>query len=111
MKLLFDENLSPKLPRLVAASFPGSQHIRELGLKGQTDEKIGIIIILDTRYRVETFDFVSGGIKPAHRAWFFGCFRKLGNYSVLIEEGAFESPGLQDALSALQVPYCSTRFA
>jgi len=40
MKLLFDENLSHKLPRLVAASFPDSQHIRELGLKGQTDEEI-----------------------------------------------------------------------
>jgi predicted nuclease of predicted toxin-antitoxin system len=40
MKLLFDENLSHKLPRLVAASFPDSQHVRELGLKGQTDEEI-----------------------------------------------------------------------
>jgi predicted nuclease of predicted toxin-antitoxin system len=40
MKLLFDANLSHKLPRLVAASFPGSQHVRELGLKGQTDEEI-----------------------------------------------------------------------
>jgi len=40
MKLLFDENLSPKLPPLVVASFPGSQHVRELALKGQTDEQI-----------------------------------------------------------------------
>jgi predicted nuclease of predicted toxin-antitoxin system len=40
MKLLFDENLSFKLPRLVAGSFPDSQHVRELGLKGQTDEDI-----------------------------------------------------------------------
>lgn len=40
MKLLFDENLSPKLPRLVAPAFPNSQHIRELGLKGKTDEEI-----------------------------------------------------------------------
>jgi predicted nuclease of predicted toxin-antitoxin system len=40
MKLLFDENLSHKLPRLVAAFFPDSQHVRELGLKGQTDEEI-----------------------------------------------------------------------
>ena len=42
MKLLFDENLSPKLPRLVADSFPHSQHVRELGLKGKTDEEIWI---------------------------------------------------------------------
>ena len=40
MKLLFDENLSPKLPHLVAAAFPGSQHVREFGLKGKTDEEI-----------------------------------------------------------------------
>jgi predicted nuclease of predicted toxin-antitoxin system len=40
MKLLFDENLSPKLPRLIAASFADSQHVRELGLKGRTDEEI-----------------------------------------------------------------------
>jgi len=40
MKLLFDENLSPKLPGLVATTYPDSQHVRELGLKGQTDEAI-----------------------------------------------------------------------
>jgi len=40
MKLLFDENLSPKLPLLVGALFADSQHVRELGLKGQTDENI-----------------------------------------------------------------------
>ncbi|HEY5346422.1 MAG TPA: DUF5615 family PIN-like protein [Verrucomicrobiae bacterium] len=40
MKLLFDENLSPKLPGLLAAKFPDSQHVRDLGLKGRTDEEI-----------------------------------------------------------------------
>jgi predicted nuclease of predicted toxin-antitoxin system len=40
MKLLFDENLSHKLPRQVAASFPNSEHVRELALKGKTDEEI-----------------------------------------------------------------------
>jgi predicted nuclease of predicted toxin-antitoxin system len=40
MKLLFDENLSPKLPLLVAAAFPDREHIRELGLKGHADEEI-----------------------------------------------------------------------
>lgn len=37
MKLLFDENLSPKLPRLLAAMFPGSTHVLECGLLGQSD--------------------------------------------------------------------------
>ncbi len=40
MKLLFDENLSPKLPQLLAADFPGSVHVRDCGLKGQSDERI-----------------------------------------------------------------------
>ncbi len=40
MKLLFDENLSPKLPRRFAAKFPGSVHVRDCGLKGFTDEDI-----------------------------------------------------------------------
>ena len=40
MKLLFDENLSPQLSGLLVAKFPGSQHVRELGLKGRTDEEI-----------------------------------------------------------------------
>jgi len=40
MKLLFDENLSPKLPGLVAATYPDSRHVRDLALKGQTDEAI-----------------------------------------------------------------------
>jgi predicted nuclease of predicted toxin-antitoxin system len=40
MKLLFDENLSPKLPPLLAASFPGSIHVRDCGLKGSTDDAI-----------------------------------------------------------------------
>lgn len=40
MKLLFDENLSPKLPRLLAAEFPDSVHVRDCGLKGQTDLRV-----------------------------------------------------------------------
>ena len=40
MKLLFDENLSPKLPRLIASQFPGSAHVRDCGLKGQSDQAV-----------------------------------------------------------------------
>jgi predicted nuclease of predicted toxin-antitoxin system len=40
MKLLFDENLSPKLPRLLDSWFPGSLHLRDCGLKGATDEAV-----------------------------------------------------------------------
>lgn len=40
MKLLFDENLSPELPRLLAAEYPGSAHVREKGLRGTADSAI-----------------------------------------------------------------------
>jgi len=40
MKLLFDENLSPKLPHLFGDQFPDSRHVRDCGLKGQSDQVI-----------------------------------------------------------------------
>jgi predicted nuclease of predicted toxin-antitoxin system len=40
MKLLFDENLSPKLPQLLSSHFPESAHIRDRGLKGFPDGDI-----------------------------------------------------------------------
>jgi predicted nuclease of predicted toxin-antitoxin system len=40
MKLLFDENLSPKLPEIFSLQFPGSLHVRDCGLKGFPDEAI-----------------------------------------------------------------------
>jgi len=40
MKLLFDENLSPKLPRLIESQFPGSVHVRDCGLKGRPDQDV-----------------------------------------------------------------------
>jgi predicted nuclease of predicted toxin-antitoxin system len=40
MKLLFDENLSPKLPSLLAALFPSSAPVRECDLLGQTGEDV-----------------------------------------------------------------------
>lgn len=37
MKLLFDENLSPALPRRVADLFPDSVHVRDVGMKATND--------------------------------------------------------------------------
>ena len=39
MKLLFDENLSPRLPQLLAETFPESRHVRDCSLKGKTDQE------------------------------------------------------------------------
>ena len=40
MKLLFDENLSPKLVRLLADLFPESVHVHECGLGASEDGQI-----------------------------------------------------------------------
>lgn len=37
MKLLFDENLSHKLARLLEDLFPNSMHVRDVGLKAAVD--------------------------------------------------------------------------
>lgn len=40
MKLLFDENLSQRLSVLLQQQFPGSCHVRDLGLRGASDTAI-----------------------------------------------------------------------
>ena len=40
MKLLFDENLSHKLVRLLADLFPDSVHVRDVGLKAADDSEV-----------------------------------------------------------------------
>ena len=40
MKLLFDENVSPKLVGLVEAAFPESALVYDPGLRGATDRRI-----------------------------------------------------------------------
>jgi len=40
MKFLFDQNLSPRLPRLLSDLYPDSVHIRDIGLRDETDTVI-----------------------------------------------------------------------
>ena len=40
MKLLFDENLSFRLVQALADAYPGSTHVREVGLLGAEDRRI-----------------------------------------------------------------------
>ena len=40
MKLLFDQNLSPRLVQLLAAEFPGSEHVRNRGMAAATDPTV-----------------------------------------------------------------------
>jgi len=40
MKLLFDQNLSFKLPPILDSVFPGSKHVKDFDLTGNDDEAI-----------------------------------------------------------------------
>ena len=40
MKLLFDQQLSPRLVNLLSPLFPGSSHVHDLGLGRATDDEI-----------------------------------------------------------------------
>lgn len=40
MKLLFDENLSPKLLQLLADCFPHAEHVRDIGLMSARDSTV-----------------------------------------------------------------------
>ena len=63
MKLLFDENVSPKLVRTLAPEYPGSTHVREIGLRGAADHRIWehartegfMIVSKDTDFRERSF--------------------------------------------------------
>jgi predicted nuclease of predicted toxin-antitoxin system len=40
VKLLFDENLSPRLGTILGDMFPGSLHVRDVGLKSASDPAV-----------------------------------------------------------------------
>lgn len=40
MRFLFDQNLSPQLPHLLADLYPDSVHVRDVGLRDATDSEI-----------------------------------------------------------------------
>lgn len=61
--LLFDENLSHRLPARLAAVFPGSVHVRQVGLLGASDDEVwrhaareGLVIVSkDDDFRQRSF--------------------------------------------------------
>jgi predicted nuclease of predicted toxin-antitoxin system len=63
VKLLFDENLSPKLVALLAAEYPGSAQVELVGLRGATDSAIWdyaqandfILVSKDNDFRQKAF--------------------------------------------------------
>ncbi len=65
MKLLFDENLSPRLPALLADLYPGSSQIELQGLRGATDifvweyarAKDYVLVSKDNDFRQRSFQY------------------------------------------------------
>lgn len=63
MKLLFDENLSPRLVDLLAGQFPESIHVRDVGMTGAPDARIWdfarehgfVIVSKDDDFRQRSF--------------------------------------------------------
>jgi len=63
VKLLFDENLSSKLPSLLEDMYPGSAHIRDVGLLGASDSRVWehaqangfVIVSKDDDFRQRSF--------------------------------------------------------
>ncbi len=63
MRLLFDENLSPRLVQLLGSEFPGSQHVRDLGLQAADDQAVWdhaashgfVIVSKDSDFRQRSF--------------------------------------------------------
>jgi predicted nuclease of predicted toxin-antitoxin system len=66
MKLLFDQNLSPRLVGRLAAEFPGSVHVRDIGLAVAPDPAIW------AHAAANGFVIVSKDTDFQHRALLFG---------------------------------------
>jgi predicted nuclease of predicted toxin-antitoxin system len=80
MKLLFDENLSPKLVRLLGDLFPDSVHVRDIGLNAADDPLVwkyaqeNVLIICSKDSDMHQRSFVLG--HPPKIVWV-----RLGNCS------------------------------
>ena len=66
MKLLFDQNLSPRLPRALSDLFPDSAHVREIGLRDASDAAIWV------RAREHGFTIVSKDSDFQQQSLLFG---------------------------------------
>jgi predicted nuclease of predicted toxin-antitoxin system len=63
VKLLFDANVSHKLVRGLASDYPGSTHVRDVGLRGAQDHQIWdqarvhgfVIVSKDTDFRERSY--------------------------------------------------------
>jgi len=65
MRLLLDENLSPRLPALLGELYPGSTQVELLGLRGAEDSRVWeyaktegyVLVSKDNDFRQRSFQF------------------------------------------------------
>jgi predicted nuclease of predicted toxin-antitoxin system len=63
VRLLFDEKLSPRLVLLLSSEFPGSRHVRDLGLQAADDQTVWdhaashsfVVVSKDSDFRQRSF--------------------------------------------------------
>ena len=85
MRLLLDENLSHKLPHMLEEAFPGTQHVRDLGLNRASDDAIwefakreGLIIVS------KDADFHQRSLMFGHPPKIIGVFTGNGPTSTIL---------------------------
>jgi len=78
MKLLFDENLSPKLPSRLSDLFPSSIHVRDVGMKATIDPIVWDYAIVfvsqlrNDRYFMARFQSDRFHLSAKKRSLFYG---------------------------------------
>jgi predicted nuclease of predicted toxin-antitoxin system len=86
VKLLFDENLSPRLSWLLADLFPNSVHVRDVGMKETADPTVwnyakdNNLMIVSKDTDMHDLSLVFGN--PPKVIWI-----RIGNYSTVEVEG------------------------
>lgn len=73
MKLLLDENLSPRLVAALSLVYPDSRHLEDLGLRGATDQQVwdaareGRFVLVSKDNDFRQFSFLYGA--PPKVVW------------------------------------------
>ena len=99
MKLLFDQNLSPSLSGLLAEIYPGSVHIREIGMRDATDSEIWEYA------KTNGFAIVSKDSDFQARSLLYGSPQNLSGY----ESGIVQSKPSRNYFERIRPPFKGLR--
>jgi predicted nuclease of predicted toxin-antitoxin system len=102
LKLLFDANLSPRLPQRLADLFPGSQHVVSAGLGHSTADAIIWQHAADQGFVIVTADsdFLALARRhgaPPHVVHLVECDYKTAHVEALLRRNALRILGLENS--------------